>query len=388
MEKVLSKTVANDMNPDIAVVSFPWASRAPYKFLSDILKILEPLTNSIVLLSGNTDIIDVNCEKVEIKDIGIKMHYVKDIAPKFYSIMLWGIKCALVQIKTSLELFRLSKDIDIVIFYMAYPYYLLPLITSKVLRKKAVEVVTRSKSNSLLPKIIGLQDPMLFGLLDGVSPESKTLITDLRLEKYKGKFLPEGSRFIDTSRYTIKREFKDRKNVVGYIGRIGKEKGIIEFVRSIPFTVKDNKSIEFLVGGDGDLMNWVRNEVEGIRLNYNVKITITGWITEDLLNYLNKLKLLVLPSYSEGLPTIVLEAMACGTPVLATPVGAIPDVIKDGETGFILENKTPECIAKNVTRVLEYQNLDEIVKNARSLVEKEYTYGAAVERYRRILEKI
>ena len=380
--------VNDNTKSEVAIISFPWKSYAPYKFLSDVLKILEPISDKIVLIEGNTDRINITSKKVEVRDIGIGMHYLKDIRPTFYSAILWITKCVLIQIKTSLELIKARKEADIVIFYMAYPYYLLPLITSKVLRKKAVEVVTRSKPNSLLSKIIGLQDPMLFGLLDGVSPESKTLITYLRLEKYKGKFLPEGSRFIDTSRYTIKREFKDRKNVVGYIGRIGKEKGIIEFVRSIPFTLKDNKSIEFLVGGDGDLMNWVRNEVEGIRLNYNVKITITGWITEDLLNYLNKLKLLVLPSYSEGLPTIVLEAMACGTPVLATPVGAIPDVIKDGETGFILENKTPECIAKNVTRVLEYQNLDEIVKNARSLVEKEYTYGAAVERYRRILEKI
>ena len=82
------------------------------------------------------------------------------------------------------------------------------------------------------------------------------------------------------------------------------------------------------------------------------------------------------------------EAMACGTPVLATPVGAIPDVIKDGETGFILENNSQEYIAENVTRALEHPNLDEIVKNARELVEKKYTYEAAVERYRTILDNI
>jgi glycosyltransferase involved in cell wall biosynthesis len=52
------------------------------------------------------------------------------------------------------------------------------------------------------------------------------------------------------------------------------------------------------------------------------------------------LALLVIPSYTEGLPNIMLEAMACGTPMLASPVGAIEDVIKDEETGFILRSKS------------------------------------------------
>ena len=80
--------------------------------------------------------------------------------------------------------------------------------------------------------------------------------------------------------------------------------------------------------------------------------------------------------------------MGCGTPVLATPVGSIPDVIKDDETGFIMKDNSPECIARNVIRALEHPNLDEIVKNARALVEREFTYEAAVERYRKILENI
>ena len=80
--------------------------------------------------------------------------------------------------------------------------------------------------------------------------------------------------------------------------------------------------------------------------------------------------------------------MGCGTPVLATSVGGVPDLIKDGETGFIMKDNSPECVAENVMRALEHPNLDEIVKNARELVEKEFTYEAAVERYRKILENI
>ena len=78
--------------------------------------------------------------------------------------------------------------------------------------------------------------------------------------------------------------------------------------------------------------------------------------------------------------------MGCGTPVLATSVGGAPDLIKDGNIGFIMKDNTPECVAENVIRVLEHPNLDKTVKNAKELVEKEFTYEAAVERYREILE--
>jgi len=380
--------IQNDMNPKVAVVSFPWKSYAPYKFLSDLLKILEPISDKIVLIDGNTDRINITSEKVEVRDIGVSVHYLKDIKPRFYSAILWITKRVLVQFKTSLELTKHRKKVDVVMFYVAYPYYLLPLIVAKIFRKKTVEVITRSKHNSLLPKILSLQDPLLFRLLNGISPESKALIKDLGLERHKNKILPEGARFIDISRYTAKKTLNERKNVVGFIGRLRKEKGVVEFVEAIPLVARENKDVEFLIGGSGDLLGWVKEECKRIENGNNIKITITGFISEEVIpECLNELKLLILPTaHAEGLPTIILEAMACGTPVLATPIGAIQDVIKDGETGFILEDNSPACIAENVMRALEHPDLERIVENARALVEREFTYEAAVERYKKILE--
>lgn len=115
------------------------------------------------------------------------------------------------------------------------------------------------------------------------------------------------------------------------------------------------------------------------------------WLPHKKLHkYLNELKLLVIPSYSESGPFIAIEAMACGTPILATKVGVIPLLVKDGETGFILDNNSPECIAKNIFRVLKYDNqyLQDVANNARDLIDKNYTFSATVNRWKEIFNQI
>jgi len=77
--------------------------------------------------------------------------------------------------------------------------------------------------------------------------------------------------------------------------------------------------------------------------------------------------------------------MACGTPVLVTPVGSIPDIIKDGNNGFIMQNNSSKNIADNVLRALENPDLEKIAENAKKLVVQQFTYEAAIKRYEKIL---
>jgi len=161
----------------------------------------------------------------------------------------------------------------------------------------------------------------------------------------------------------------------------------LNFVKAIPEILNERDDLEFLIGGDGQLRDEIEKYIN--EKNLNDKVKLVGWIPHgNLPDHLNELKLLVLPSYTEGLPNIMLEAMACSTPVLATPVGGVPDVIKDGETGFIMENNSPEHIARNVIRALNHPNQEKIAENARALVEMEFTYEKAVEKYRKILDDL
>ncbi|HEY5138920.1 MAG TPA: glycosyltransferase family 4 protein [Methylococcales bacterium] len=375
--------------PRVAVVSFPWKSHAPYKFLSDLISILEPICDKIVVIDGNTDRIDTaHCRKVVARDIGISMHYLGDLKPRYFSAAMWILKWFMIQCRASLELARARAEVDIVIFYIAYPGYLLPLVVTKLLRKKSIEVVTRGKATTKIARLWRLQDPILFTLLDGISPESRGLIKEIGIEKYGQKVLPEGARFIDDRRYKKNKRLSERANVVGFVGRMASEKGIVDFVHAIPLAAEQIADVKFSIVGSGPLSAWVNEQCNHLSTEQGIDITLTNWVETGLADYYNELKLFVLPSNFDAFPTSILEAMACGTPVLATSVGAIPDVIADEGTGFLLESTAPERIAQRITMILNYRELEKVADNAESLIRQKFTRTAATERYDRMLKEV
>jgi glycosyltransferase involved in cell wall biosynthesis len=376
--------------PRIAIVSFPFKGHSPYKFLSELLLILTPISRRIMIIDGNTDRIQApDGSKIVVRDIGVSMHYLGDLKPKYFSAVVWTLKWLLIQCRVSLELTRARADLDIVIFYLAYPGYLLPLIVTKLHRKKSIEVVTRSKATTKIDRLWELQDPILFTLLDGISPESRGLIKELGIEKYGQKILPEGARFVDSRRYTKQKRLSERANVVGFIGRLAREKGIVDFVRAIPLAAKEASDLKFLIVGSGPLSAWVTEQCNHLSAEFGMDIKLSHWVEEmDLPSCYNELKLFVLPSYRDALPTSILEAMACGTPVLAAPVGAIPDVIIDECTGFLLESKAPEHIAQRIIAILNSRELEKIADNAEGLIRQRFTRTAATERYDKMFQEV
>jgi len=382
------KNTQNKKN--VAIILFPWASKAPYNFISDITKILAPTVNNMYVITGYVERLDNLENDVIVMDLKLGVHYAKSVKPIVWSYFSWIVKNILIQIKMALFLVKLYRKVDIVIF-MAYPYYTFPLIFTKILKMESIELITRSKVNTnsiLKQKFYALTDYIIYGLLSGVSPESELLISELDIDKNKLKILPICARYIDTNLFSVHKNISDRKNVIGYIGRLSKEKGFTEFINSIPLVAMENNDFEFLIVGDGDLFEWATTKCKQIELEYDITINFVEWVTKETMpSYLNDLKLLVLPSPSEGLPTIILEAMACGTPVLATSVGGIPDLIKDNENGFLLPNNSPECICKNVISILNKSELNKITENARKLIEMDFTYEAAVRRYKILIEE-
>ncbi|MCP3684260.1 MAG: glycosyltransferase family 4 protein [bacterium] len=284
---------------------------------------------------------------------------------------------------------RIRNKVGPFIFFM-FDGLLLPVLTAKLMRRRVILSLASSSqhyfknhTDSLL-KTVGHLDALCYSLSDRIIVYSPNMVKLWELEKHKTKISIAHEHFLDLDTFGTSQCFTKRPNTIGYIGRFSHEKGTMNFIKSIPEVLKRKDDFDFFIGGDGYLKEEMIKNLD--KDNLNRKVNLHGWISHDALpSHLNTLKLLVLPSDTEGLPNMMLEAMACGTPVLATPVGAIPDVIKDGKTGFIMEDNSPDCIARNIVRALNDPRLEEISINARALVEKEYAFEAAVELYRTCL---
>lgn len=280
------------------------------------------------------------------------------------------------------------KNTKVWIFYLGEGL-IFPLLAAKLLQKTTILALGGSvekeveSGNCRLGQIRILVKKINLVLSDGIILYSPILINQWNLNRYAHKIFIAHEHYIDFQMFDATTPINARENIIGYIGRLSPEKGVLNFVKSIPEILREYPNLKFFIGGNGNLLEDIACFLESEKLND--KVVLGGWISHSQLpTYLNMLKLIVLPSYSEGLPNIMLEAMACQTPILATPVGAIPDFIRDGENGFIMDENSPECIAKNVIRVLENPQLETISKNERMFAEKQFSYDATVKKYRDI----
>jgi glycosyltransferase involved in cell wall biosynthesis len=160
---------------------------------------------------------------------------------------------------------------------------------------------------------------------------------------------------------------RDRKKLL-FLGRLTEQKGILNLVEAM----KHLKDYELIIIGKGTLETAIKNIMPK-----NCKLL--GFV-KDPIYYYNKCSLFILPSEFEGLPIAMLEAMACGCIPVTTPVGDIPDVIQDGENGFLLKNNLPNTIVKKILEIKRLK-LNRISRNARKTIEERYDWNKLINKF-------
>ena len=148
------------------------------------------------------------------------------------------------------------------------------------------------------------------------------------------------------------------QNVIGVIGRLGPEKGQIVFLEAFSKILRHNPNVIALIIGDG--------QDQGLLVSFCLENHIADNVrfighVDNISDYYQVLDMLVIPSYSEGLPNVLLEAMAFEIPVVATSVGGIPEVI-DSDNGILIPPGDAIRMAGEILRLLEDKHVAEQIK--------------------------
>lgn len=160
--------------------------------------------------------------------------------------------------------------------------------------------------------------------------------------------------------FSIEEKFDQVKTVkkikILFLARLLREKGVFETVEAFESLLKKFKNIELIVAGDGKDYEELKTRVET-----NENIVVVGYVQgEDKIDLFRKSHIYCLPSYSEGLPISILEAMAFGLPVVTTDVGGLKEFFKDEKMGYFVQPKEVKQLSEKLELLLS--DLDKVIE--------------------------
>jgi glycosyltransferase involved in cell wall biosynthesis len=173
-----------------------------------------------------------------------------------------------------------------------------------------------------------------------------------------------------------------------YTGVLRARKGIFDFIKSAEYVTKEFPDVKFVVCGSGRLLN--KSIAYAQRLGLQKKVVFLGYIKKDrLISLFQNATAQVVPSLYEGLPTVLLEAMSCSLPVVATNIGGNNEVISSGVNGFLVPPKRPDAMAEAVSRLLVDTDLSmKLGAAARETIERCYTWDRVTDRFLKCYEEL
>jgi hypothetical protein len=367
---------------DLCIVSHPLGNGGGTA-LKSLLQVIEPHTDVSLVLLGEGAEFDVTNQTV----IGTGYNAENPLTMAFVFLLNQLILAN-----------HLRNRAEETVLFFGATTYLIPIIVAQLVGKTVAVEPRGNLAKSFyftfredfpnaiaqpLSGAIGKLDRIGMWCADYVITLSPTMAVDLGLDPSSPSVLPNGAWSVDTDEFSIQILPVDRDREIAFVGRLEPEKGVDRMVE-ITEAISSRTRIRFV--GDGSYYELIERRLkpaidEG-------QVVLDGWVShEQLPNLLNNCRMIVVPSRTEGLPTTVLEAFACGVPAAATPVAGVPDIVEDGTTGILIDPEAPEVTAKRIEDALDQEYIG-MAEAARDLIEAEYTTESAVARYREIIETI
>ena len=254
--------------------------------------------------------------------------------------------------------------------------YKLPIVCS--LRGSDINTYPyRDKLTMLLTKKVLSKADQIVSVSHALKSTAETIANPLRPIRvlHNGCDLMDFS-FNEEDRIAIRKDLGIMNNdrVIIFVGDIKKIKGVFELINSFITLKAKYSDIHLIVLGEGPENNNIKNIIHLNNMNNNVHLIGTR-PHHEISKWLSASDIFALPTYNEGLPNVVLEAMACGLPVVATSVGGIPEIVEDGKSGILIKKKDPVSLAKAIESLLSDVKLAKIMgMKGREIAESKFSW--------------
>lgn len=236
-------------------------------------------------------------------------------------------------------------------------------VLKRVLRQPAIISTkhgsTDATSTTSLYERLGDLSLRYFDRVVAVSEYTKKKLITLRVPHGKIEVIRNGidvTSFARAGKGSLRRALglEEGSKVVGFIGRLGPEKGIPYLLEAADTICRSTEGIYFVLIGEGILKEETEAFIASNKLEGRV-ITL-GW-RKDATELMPDMDILLLPSLTEGTPMVLLESMAMGVPVIASEVGGIGELIEDSKTGLLIRPRDSQAIVKSINALLENKEL-------------------------------
>ena len=263
------------------------------------------------------------------------------------------------QINNIFALVKIIRKNNIhVVHTHSYRSDIIGLIASIIVKKPIVTTVHGWTSENRKVMVYEYLQKKIMRHLDMIMPVSQQIYDELLRNGVKKQKMKKISNIIDyrnlktiknyhnlRSKYNIHEE----SPVIGAVGRLGKEKGHIILLKAIAIVKQRYPNIKALIIGEGDQKGELSKFVRKERMDETVNLC---GFQKDVAKFYPLFDIFVLPSVTEGLPLVLLEAMYFKKPIVASNVGGIPEIIVHGLTGELVPPGEPVPLAESISRLL------------------------------------
>ena len=283
---------------------------------------------------------------------------------------------------------RKFKDMDLIHAHWLIPNGLGALFAKKIYKTPYISTIYGEEV--YLSKRYKLE----FSLRNFVNNSSKSIAIskatlnsciDIGLKKEELEIIPFG---VDTDFYRPLKILKN-ENIfqILAVGYLIERKGFEYLIKATKEVLNEHHNIQLTIVGSGPLEEKLKNIIKELKLESNAKI-MQNVSDDELLQLYNSSDLFVLPSIvdsqgnTEGLGVVLLEAMACGLPVVGSNIGGIPDIIQDNETGLLVPEKDITELSNTILNLIENEDLrNKLAVNGHNRVKEKFSWEKLAKDY-------